>query len=95
MTDNAQSKTRSPARETDEAVSRAQFPAGLKHLRYVERDGVGLITIDRPEVHNAIGLPTMAEFDRVMDWIETSSEIAAVVLTAAGHRTFVAGGDLK
>jgi len=95
MTDDGQSKARSPAREADEAVSRTRFPAGLKHLRYVERDGVGLITIDRPEVHNAIGLPTMAEFDRVLDWIETSSEVAALVLTAAGQRTFVAGGDLK
>lgn len=95
MTDDGQSKTRLPAGESDEAVSRAQFPAGMRHLRYVESDGVGLITIDRPEVHNAIGLATMAEFDRMLDWIETSSEVAAVVLTAAGQRTFVAGGDLK
>ncbi|MGD0076112.1 MAG: enoyl-CoA hydratase/isomerase family protein [Candidatus Binataceae bacterium] len=71
------------------------FPDDLKHLRYVERDAVGLITIDRPEVHNAIGLPTMAEFERILDWVESSSEVAAIVLTGGGTKTFVAGGDLK
>ncbi|HTY55667.1 MAG TPA: enoyl-CoA hydratase-related protein [Candidatus Binataceae bacterium] len=73
----------------------APFPHELKDLLYTERDGVGTITINRPEVHNAIGLPTMAELGRVLDWIESSSEVAAIVLTASGTRTFVAGGDLK
>jgi len=94
--DISQSKTPATSSENDEATAApAPFPDGLKHLRYVERDGVGVITIDRPEVHNAIGLPTMAELERVLDWIESSSEVAAIVLTAGGHRTFVAGGDLK
>ena len=94
--DISQSKTPAARSEADETASApALFPEGLKHLRYVERDGVGMITIDRPEVHNAIGLPTMAELERVLDWVESSSEVAAIVMTAAGHRTFVAGGDLK
>jgi enoyl-CoA hydratase len=68
---------------------------GLEHLHYIERDAVGLITIDRPAVHNAISLATMAELDRVLSWLETGSRVGAVVLTAAGDRTFVSGGDLK
>jgi enoyl-CoA hydratase len=67
----------------------------LEHLRYVESDGVGLIEIHRPGVHNAISLATMAELDRVLTWLETRSEVRAVVLTGAGDRTFVSGGDLK
>lgn len=69
--------------------------SGLEHLHYVEHDRVGLITIDRPEVHNAISLATMSELDRVLTWLETNSDIGAVVLTGAGDRTFVSGGDLK
>jgi enoyl-CoA hydratase len=69
--------------------------SGLDHLHYVERDGVGLITIDRPAVHNAISLATMAELDRVLSWLETKSRVGALVLTGAGERTFVSGGDLK
>jgi enoyl-CoA hydratase len=68
---------------------------GLDDLHYVERDGVGVITIDRPSVHNAISLATMGELDRVLSWLETESRVGAVVLTGAGDRTFVSGGDLK
>ncbi len=73
----------------------AAFPTGLSHLHYAERNGVGLITIDRPSVLNAIGLDTMTELDRVLDWVEHGSDIGALVLTAAGQRAFVSGGDLK
>jgi enoyl-CoA hydratase/carnithine racemase len=69
--------------------------SGLDHVRYLEREGVALITIDRPAVHNAISLATMAELDRVLNWLETSFQTAAVVLTGAGDRIFVSGGDLK
>jgi enoyl-CoA hydratase len=92
--DTNQSKALAAASEADQKAP-APFPEELKDLLYAERDGVGTITINRPEVHNAIGLPTMAEFARVLDWIESSSEVAAIVLTATGNRTFVAGGDLK
>src|ERR1700730_8254260 len=69
--------------------------SGRQNLRYVEADGVGLLTINRPAVHNAISLATMAELDRVLDWVSTDSQIAALVLTGAGDRVFVSGGDLK
>jgi len=69
--------------------------SGLEHLRYLERGGVGLVTIDRPAVHNAISLATMAELDRVLTRLEAASHIGAVVLTGAGDRIFVSGGDLK
>jgi enoyl-CoA hydratase len=67
----------------------------LEHLEYVEHDAVGLLTINRPSVHNAISLVTMAELDRVLDWLETESKVGSVVLTGAGVRVFVSGGDLK
>jgi len=69
--------------------------AGLEYLQYLEADGVGLLTINRPAVHNAISLATMAELDRVLDWVSTDSRVAALVLTGAGDRVFVSGGDLK
>jgi len=72
------------------------FPVkGLNHLHYEERERVGIITIDRPAVHNAISLATMDELERVLSRLEQSSKVGAVVLTGAGERTFVSGGDLK
>lgn len=69
--------------------------AGLEQLEYVEADGVGLLTINRPAVHNAIGLSTMPELERVLDHLETSPTLSVLVLTGAGDKTFVSGGDLK
>lgn len=82
--------------EPDGDATAEATPLGLlEHLQYVERDRVGLITINRPTVHNAISLVTMAELDRVLQWLETKSQVGAVVLTGAGDRVFVSGGDLK
>ena len=68
---------------------------GLDHLQYVEADGVGLLTINRPGVHNAIGLTTMPELARILDHLETTPRLSVLVLTGAGDKTFVSGGDLK
>jgi enoyl-CoA hydratase/carnithine racemase len=57
-------------------------------------DGVALITIDRPEVRNAIGFATVAGLDAALGEIEASAS-AVVVLRGGGDRAFVSGGDLK
>jgi len=69
--------------------------ADLAHVEYVEDDGCGLIRINRPQVYNAISLATMTELEHILDWLETGSQVGAVVITGAGDRAFVSGGDLK
>jgi enoyl-CoA hydratase len=69
--------------------------AGLEYLRFIESAGVATLTINRPTVHNAISLATMAEIESVLDWLEADSIVAALILTGAGDRSFVSGGDLK
>jgi enoyl-CoA hydratase/carnithine racemase len=56
---------------------------------------VATVTIDRPDVLNAIDLATEAELVRIWDDIERSNDIRVVVLTGAGERAFCAGADLK
>jgi enoyl-CoA hydratase/carnithine racemase len=56
--------------------------------------GVAVITIDRPDVRNAIGLTTIDELGAALDDVEESSA-AVVVLRGGGDRAFVSGGDLK
>ena len=68
---------------------------GLEYLRFVEQEGVATLTINRPQVHNAVSLATMSEIERVLDWLEADSTISALILTGAGDRSFVSGGDLK
>jgi enoyl-CoA hydratase/carnithine racemase len=56
--------------------------------------GFALITIDRPEVRNAIGSATVAALGDAISQIE-ASDAAVAVLTGGGDRAFVSGGDLK
>jgi enoyl-CoA hydratase len=62
----------------------------------VTKDGaVATITIDRPEVLNAIRYITMIEIQDALDGIGKEDAIRVVVLTGAGDKAFVAGGDIS
>ncbi|TMA30532.1 MAG: enoyl-CoA hydratase/isomerase family protein [Deltaproteobacteria bacterium] len=56
--------------------------------------GVAVVTIDRPEVRNAIGFATIDELDAALERVLESSP-AVLVLRGGGDRAFVSGGDLK
>jgi crotonobetainyl-CoA hydratase len=56
---------------------------------------VALITIDRPEVRNAIDPVTAAELDRTIGDLDADGAIRVIVLTGAGDLAFCAGADLK
>lgn len=55
-------------------------------------NGLAIITIDRPHARNAISLETMGQLDNALDG---AAGAAGLVLTGAGDRAFVSGGDLK
>lgn len=62
----------------------------------VERAGaVATLTIERPEVKNALDPTTIRELGETLTRFEGDEELQAVVLTGAGDEVFVAGGDLK
>ncbi len=66
----------------------------MSTVRY-ETDGpVAVVTIDRPEVRNAVDGPTAAELAAVFRRFDADAALAAAVLTGAGG-TFCAGADLK
>jgi enoyl-CoA hydratase len=55
-------------------------------------DGLAVITIDRPHARNAISLETMDQLEKALD---SADGARALVITGAGDRAFVSGGDLK
>lgn len=59
------------------------------------REHVARVTIDRPEVMNAIDQASEAELQRIWTAIEQERDIRAVVLTGAGERAFSTGADMK
>lgn len=61
-----------------------------------ERDGrVLIVTIDRPEVMNALHPPANTELAGVFDGFVADRELWVAILTGAGDRAFSAGNDLK
>ena len=61
----------------------------------VDRDGeVAVVTIDRPDVRNAVDGPTAAALADAFRAFDADDGLAAAVLTGAGG-TFCAGADLK
>jgi len=60
----------------------------------VERDGpVGLVTLNRPRVLNALSPALVAELSDALRGFDDDAEIGAVVLTG-GPRVFAAGADI-
>lgn len=62
----------------------------------LERDGhVARVTIDRPEVLNAVGQGTHHRLNEVWAELETDDDVRVVVLTGAGEKAFCVGADMS
>lgn len=64
-------------------------------VRCETRDHVAYVTLDRPDVLNAMDLRMHEELGAVWDYVETDDEVRVAVLTGAGDRAFSVGQDLK
>ncbi len=58
------------------------------------RDGVGLITLNRPQALNALSSELIAEVSTALDGFEADSKIGAIVITGS-EKAFAAGADIK
>ncbi|MCL5961713.1 MAG: enoyl-CoA hydratase-related protein [Chloroflexi bacterium] len=62
----------------------------------VEREeGVGIITINRPHVLNALSRGTLMDLDAAIDELNGDPEVRAIIITGAGEKAFVAGADIN
>jgi enoyl-CoA hydratase len=61
----------------------------------VDRPGVVVVTIDRPEVLNALDYRTLGELVDALEALDVDDSVRCVVITGAGDRAFAAGADIK
>ena len=59
-----------------------------------QQGNVAVVTINRPEVLNALNSGVLSELDAILDQIEKREDLYVVVITGAG-RSFVAGADIS
>jgi enoyl-CoA hydratase/carnithine racemase len=59
------------------------------------REGVALVTIDRPDALNALDLEHAQALKDRLEELSSDREVRALVLTGAGDKAFIAGADIK
>ena len=62
-------------------------------LLYEERDGVAIVTLNRPDVHNAFDQRMRDELKALWLGMRRNDDVRAVVLTGAGEKAFCSGLD--
>jgi dihydroxynaphthoic acid synthetase len=65
------------------------------NVLYEKKDRIARITINRPEVRNALDSKTREELAIAIEDAWVDNDIGVIVLTGAGDKAFCAGGDLS
>ncbi|HLZ56431.1 MAG TPA: 1,4-dihydroxy-2-naphthoyl-CoA synthase [Ktedonosporobacter sp.] len=58
-------------------------------------EGIGKITINRPEVHNAFRPETLTELIDAFTYCREDPEIGVIIFTGQGDKAFCSGGDQR
>jgi enoyl-CoA hydratase/carnithine racemase len=67
----------------------------FEFIRYEKRDRIAFLTLNRPEVMNALHPPCHEELDRALNDFAADPETWVAIFTGAGDKAFSAGNDLK
>ncbi|MEW6269555.1 MAG: enoyl-CoA hydratase-related protein, partial [Thermodesulfobacteriota bacterium] len=68
---------------------------GEQFVKYEKRGRIAWITLNRPEVMNALHPPCHDELEQIWNDFARDPDVWVAVLTGAGERAFSAGNDLK
>ena len=64
-------------------------------LRVEISESIATITIDRPEVKNALDLATVGELRAALQTLASNDEAGVLIITGAGEAAFVSGADIN
>jgi enoyl-CoA hydratase len=64
-------------------------------IRYESAEGVATITLDRPDVLNAMNDRMRRELTRCFSGLAGDDDVHVIVVTGAGERAFSAGADIR
>jgi enoyl-CoA hydratase len=66
-----------------------------KEINFEEKSGLGIITLTRPDVLNALSCEMCHLLDEKLKIWQDNSSIKAVIIKGAGNKAFCAGGDVR
>jgi enoyl-CoA hydratase/carnithine racemase len=67
----------------------------VNEVEWERNEGISIITLNRPQVYNALNLPALEELGRIVRELIHSKATRVVVITGAGEKAFCSGADLK
>jgi enoyl-CoA hydratase len=65
-----------------------------KNIIFKKESKIGFITLNRPEVYNALNAALLSELGEVVEEVKKDPEIGVIILTGAGEKAFVSGADI-
>src|SRR4030042_1872443 len=65
-----------------------------KNIILKKQSKIGFITLNRPEVYNALNAALLGERGEVVEEIKKDPDIGVIILTGAGEKAFVSGADI-
>ncbi|MEN0075173.1 MAG: enoyl-CoA hydratase [Paracraurococcus sp.] len=66
----------------------------MDELLYETRDGIGFVTLNRPQARNALTFPMYERLREIALAAGEDPELRAIVITGAGEKAFAAGTDI-
>lgn len=83
------------AKQTSKTSKIKKTKNSFKNINYEKKKKVAYVTINRPEVRNALNSDTREELAIAIEDAWLDDKIGVIVLTGAGGKAFSAGGDLS
>ena len=69
--------------------------SGFEVITYEKQNGIGYVTLNRPQALNAFNLQMRDEMYQVLEAIRDDPEVRVTIFRGAGERAFCGGADLK
>jgi len=66
-----------------------------KVLLVEEKDGIAVLTLNRPQVMNSFSVALLHSLKEQVDALKFDNNVRVVIITGAGQKAFCAGADLK
>ena len=60
------------------------------HVKYEKNNGIARVTLNRPEVLNALNVNTISDLDAIVNDAAADSEVGVLLLTGEGEKAFAA-----
>ncbi len=68
---------------------------GYEKIIFEVKDGIAVLTVNRPKKMNALNFQTMDEIQAAVAEVHADDSIRALIVTGSGDKAFVAGADIS